>query len=287
MKAEINAIERLLKAGKSKVQRNQIWEQICAENGVGQVIGREIHFTPLDKQRLREYVVAEYRLDPQFDSRAVGRMDMARQDASEKLSRDSVFGRLIVLATAGTASVRVSGESTKTSQGSVLSVRLECLDIDHLQSRNLVIIENGGLMPYWADLRLPEYWKDSVILYRGHRENARSVSEIARNQPAEKLAWFYDFDPAGQALALDQGRGCTLVPEKWRELGRHTPFNQPKTHRNQSTALKRLKGRATGELLAIAKYMESEELALMQEHMVLRHVSLTALLLMAGPQPSV
>lgn len=287
MKAEINAIERLLKGSKSKVQRNQIWEQICAENGVGQVIGREIYFTPADRQRLREYVVAEHGLDPQYDSRAGGRMAMARKDSSEKLSRDSVFGQLIVLATAGNAKVRVSGEYVATPKGSVLSVLPEYLDIDHLQSQKLVIIENGGLMPYWADLQLPESWKDSVILYRGHRENARTVAEIARNQPADKLAWFYDFDPAGQALAFDQGRGCTLVPEKWRELGRHTPFNQPKTHRNQSTALKRLKGRATGELLAIAKYMESEELALMQEHMVLRHEPLTALLLMAGSQPSV
>lgn len=279
MPAEIAAIERLLKAGKSKVQRNQIWEQICAENGVGQVIGREIHFSPEDKQRLRDYAKAEHGIDPQFDSRAGGRMAMARQDASEKLSRDSVFGQLIVLATAGTAKVRAHGEEARTPQGSVLSVRPECLDTDHLQTQKLVIIENGGLMPYWTDLQLPECWKDSVILYRGHRENARSVAEIACNQPAEKLAWFYDFDPAGQALALDQGRGTTLVPEKWRELGRHTAFNQPKTHRNQSAALKRLKSRATGELLAIAEHMANEELAMMQEHMVLRRVDMRALFL--------
>ncbi len=281
MPAEIAAIERLLKTGKSKVQRNQIWEQICAENGVGRVIGREIHFTPADKQRLREYVLAEHGLDPQFDVRAGGPMAMARKDSSEKLSSDSVFGHLIVLATAGTAKVRASGEDVATPEGSVLSVLPECLDTDHLQSQKLVIIENGGVMPYWANLQLPASWKDSVILYRGHRENARSVAEIARNQPAEKLAWFYDFDPAGQALALDKDRGSTLVPEKWRELGRHTPFNQPKTHRNQSVALKRLKSRATGELLAIAEHMANEELAVMQEHMVLRHVPLAALALTA------
>lgn len=282
MKAEIAAIERLLKAGKSKVLRNKIWEQICAENGVGQVIGREIHFTPADRQRLREYVVAEHGLDPQFDSRAGGRMAMARKDSSEKLSSDSVFGQLIVLATAGNAKVRVGSKEVTTAKGSVLSVLPECLDTDHLQSQKLVIIENGGLMPYWADLQLPESWKDSVILYRGHRENARSVAEIARSQPADKLAWFYDFDPAGQALALDQARGSTLVPEKWREFGRHTPFNQRKIHRKHLTALNRLNSRATGELLAIAEHMASEELALMQEHMVLRQVPLMALALMAN-----
>lgn len=282
MPAEIAAIERLLKAGKSKVQRNRIWEQICAENGVGQVIGREIHFTPEDRQRLREYIVAEHGVDPQYDSRVGGRMAMARKDSSEKLSSDSVFGQLIVLATAGNAKVRASGEYVTTPEGAVLSVLPECLDTDHLQSQNLVIIENGGLMPYWADLQLPESWQDSVILYRGHRENARSVAEIGRNQPAQKLAWFYDFDPAGQALALDQAKGSTLVPEKWQEFGCHTPFNQPKTYRKHSAALRRLKARASGEFLAIAKHMEDEELALMQEHMVLRCVKMKVLSLPAN-----
>ncbi|RBW51420.1 hypothetical protein [Marinobacter sp. F3R11] len=277
MPAEITAIERMLKAGKSKVQRNKLWEQICAENGVGQVIGREIHFTPDDKQRLRDYIRAEHGVDPQYDSRAGGRMVMARQNASEKLSRDSVFGHLLVLATAGSTKVRVSGADVKTPQGSVLSVQPECLDTDYLKSSKLVIVENGGVMPCWADIRLPESWKSSVILYRGHRENARAVAEITRAQPADRLAWFYDFDPAGQVIALDQGRGSTLVPRVWREFGRHTPFNQPKTHRNQALALKRLKSRASGELLAIAQHMASEELALMQEHMVLRHVQLAAL----------
>ncbi|SHK83021.1 hypothetical protein SAMN05216369_3308 [Marinobacter antarcticus] len=277
MLAEIAAIERLLKAGKSKVQRSQTWEQICAENGVGQVIGREIHFTAADKQRLREYALAEHGVDPQFDSRVGGRMVMALQDASEKLSSDSVFGHLIVLATAGTAKVAVGGEEFRTPRGSVLSVLPGCLDTDHLQSQKLVIVENGGVVPYWADIRLPGSWENSVILYRGHRENVRTIAEIARNQPAGNLAWFFDFDPAGLALALDQGRGSALVAGKWRELGRHTPFNQPKIHRKQSVALKRLKARATGELLAIAEHMSNEELAVMQEHLTRRHIQLVAL----------
>lgn len=282
MPAEIAAIERLLRGGKSKVQRNQTWEKICAENGVGRALGREIHFTPLDKQRLREYVVAEHGLDPQFDTRAGGRMTMARLDASEKLTPDSVFGQLLVLATAGAAKVRVSDEDVTTPQGSVVSVRPDFLDAEHLQTQNLVIIENGGLMPYWSDFQLPGSCKNSVILYRGHRENVRAVADIVSRQPADKLAWFFDFDPSGQSLALDQGKGSTLVPSSWRELGRHTPFNQPKVHRKQSAALKRLKDRATGELLAIAEHMASQELAVMQEHLVRRNILLAELPLAYG-----
>lgn len=279
MRAEVGAIERLLRTGKTKVQRNKLWEQICAENGVGRVVGREIHFSPEDKQRLRDYAKAEYGTDPQFDSRAGGRMAMARFDASEKLTPDSVFGQLLVLATAGSADVKVDGKNASTPPGSVLSMRPDCLDAEYLQTQNLVIVENGGLMPYWADLKLPESYKSAVILYRGHRKNVRDVAEIASKQPANKLAWFFDFDPAGQSLALDQGKGCTLVPENWSEFDRHTPFNQPKTHRKQYVALQRLRNRATEELLSIAEHMASQELAVMQEHLVLRSVHMSAILL--------
>ncbi|MBK1852401.1 hypothetical protein FE845_13690 [Marinobacter sp. 1-4A] len=277
MPAEIAAIERLLRGGKSSVRRGKVWDQICAETGVGQVVGKEIHFTPEERQRLREYAKAEHGLDPQYDSRAGGRMAMASHNASEKLSPDSVFGELLVLATAGSANVRVSGEDVTTPLGSVLSVRSDCLDVEYLQTQNLVIIENGGLMPYWADLKLPASFTNSVILYRGHRENVRAVAELVSNQSSDKLAWFFDFDPSGQSLALDQGKGSTLVPADWPELGRHTPFNQPKVHRNQSVALKRLKGRATGELFAITEHMAREELAVMQEHLVRRNVRLMEL----------
>lgn len=67
MPAEISAIEHLLKTARLKVKRSQVWERICAENGVGQIIGREIHFTVAERQRLREYVQAEHGIDPQFD----------------------------------------------------------------------------------------------------------------------------------------------------------------------------------------------------------------------------
>ncbi|GGE78117.1 hypothetical protein GCM10011533_33100 [Streptosporangium jomthongense] len=277
MPAEIAAIERLLRGGKTKVRLNPTWEQICRENGVGQVIGREIHFTPDDKQRLRDYVLAEHGIDPQFDSRAGGRMAMARKDASEKLSTASVFGHLLVMATAGQSTVRVTGKGVSTPPGSVLSVLPDCLNAEHLHTQKLIIIENGGLMPHWADLQLTESWKDAVILYRGHRENARFVADIAREQPGHNLAWFFDFDPAGLAMALDQGRGNALIPQAWFDFGRHTAFNQPKTHRNQMNALKRLKVRGVGKVLKIAEHMEKEELALMQEHLVLRQVKMSAL----------
>jgi len=274
MKNEIAAVERLLRSDKTTVQRNKTWDTICAETGAGSVVGKEIHFTPTDKQRLREYIASESGLDPQFDSRAGGRMAMAHHDASEKLTSDSVFGHLVVLATTGSAAVKVNGDTIRTPPGSVLSVLPQDLDREHLKTQKLMIVENGAIMPHWRDIQLPNDWKHSVIMYRGHRANMRTVADIARSQPEEKLGWFFDFDPAGLALGIDQGRGRLMIPEQWFNFDSKTGFNQPGKYRDQSAAMDRIKRKATGELLDIIGYMEKYSLALMQEHLVQRRVAL-------------
>lgn len=282
MRNEIAAIERFLKSDKLKVKRNKTWDSICVETGAGAVVGKEIHFASADKQRLRAYIASACGVDPQFDSRSGGRMTMASHDASEKLTSDSVFGHLIVIATAGKSEIKVNGCTIKTPAGSVLSVLPENLDREHLKTQKLVIVENGAIMPCWHDIQLPNEWQDSVIIYRGHRENMRTVAEIGRTQPDEQLGWFFDFDPAGLALGLDQGRGVLMIPEEWSSFDSQTRFNQPDKHFVQQVALNRIKRQATGELQAIAEHMEKHGLALMQEHLVKRRTVLIERKILGG-----
>ncbi|MBE0508433.1 MAG: hypothetical protein IBX50_17225 [Marinospirillum sp.] len=282
MRNEIAAIERLLKSDKLKVKRNKTWDSICVETGAGAVVGKEIHFASADKQRLRAYIASACGVDPQFDSRSGGRMAMASHDASEKLTSDSVFGHLVVIATAGKSEIKVNGDTIKTPAGSVLSVLPENLDREHLKTQKLVIVENGAIMPYWHEIQLPGNWKDSVIIYRGHRENMRTVAEIARIQPDEQLGWFFDFDPAGLALGFDQGKGVLMIPEAWSSFDSKTGFNQPHKYHDQKNALNRIKKQATGELHAIVAHMEKHSLAVMQEHLVQRRVALIERKIMDG-----
>lgn len=263
MRNEIAVIERFLKSDKLKVKRNKTWDSICLETGAGAVVGKEIHFASADKQRLRAYVASVCGLDPQFDSRLGGRMAMAGYDASEKLTSDSVFGHLVVIATAGKSEIKVNGGTIKTPAGSVLSVLPENLDREHLKTQKLVIVENGAIMPCWHEIQLPGGWKDSVIIYRGHRENMRTVAEIARTQRDEQLGWFFDFDPAGLALGFDQGKGVLMIPEAWAGFNSETRFNQPNKYHDQKDALNRIKRQAGDDLLAIVEHMENHSLALM------------------------
>jgi len=277
MKNEIAAVERLLRSDKTTVQRNKTWEAICAETGAGNVVGKDIYFTSADKQRLREYIASESGLDPQFDSRAGGRMALANHDVNEKLTSDSVFGHLVVLATLGKASIKIDNVVTKTPLGSVLSVLPNKLDLEHLKTQKLLVVENGAVMPYWGDFELPSEWQNSIIIYRGHRENMRTVADIARSQPEENLGWFFDFDPAGLALAVDQGKGELLIPDQWFNFDSSTGFNQPNKYRDQQAVLSRVREKVTGELIDIVNHMEMNSLALMQEHLVNRRVGLIAI----------
>ncbi|PHQ16901.1 DUF7281 domain-containing protein [Marinobacter profundi] len=281
MSAELAAIERLLRRSRSSVRRNPTWEAIHQETGAGRIVAGEIHFSAEDRQRLREYARSVHGIDPLFDARDGGRLAMARYDSSEKLAKDSVFGRLLVMATAGNAEIRVSGSPVRTPPGAVLSVVPEQLDADALKGQPLVVIENGALMPHWPEIRLPDGWSDAVLLYRGHRENQRAATELMAVQPSERLGLFFDFDPAGLVMALQAGKGWLFVPRDWPQLCRDSGVNQPGVHRQQRAALQQLQHvqerSGSGDLAELRARMESEELAVMQEHIVQRQLELEVL----------
>jgi len=277
MRAELSVIERLLQGSKSSVRRNATWDRIHEETGAGSVIGRELHFTHEDRHRLRIYAQSLSGLDPQFDSRAGGRMAVAKYDASEKLSSDSVFGELLVIATAGSACISVQGVEVQTPPGSVISVLPDRLDRSRLRECRLVVIENGSVMPHWSEIRLPEGWEDSVLIYRGHRENLRTVATLVDEHPPETLAFFHDFDPAGLAMACHHGRGAVMVPADWRLLPGDSGPNQLDTHHKQRAQMKQLKQKNRAGDDSLVGQMANKHLALMQEHMITRNMPLTVI----------
>jgi len=273
---EFGAIERLLKKGERTVRVSKVWRRIHEETGAGIITRGQLQFTPSDLKRLREYGKYVSRgLDPRYDSLSGNRMEMAKKTQNEKFSSDSVFGDLLVLATAGETEVVINGQPVKTPQGSVLSIHPGTLDREALKQSRVVIIENGSLMPYWQDIRLPPEWQDGVLLYRGHRENMQLVRAIIEDQPAENLALYYDFDPEGLEMALGIGKGTVLIPTDWERLiedeGLRKEISQRDAYRRQSRAMTRLKRLAKGtDWESVVVAMGEVELAVMQEHLTVR-----------------
>lgn len=276
---ELNAIRRLLTSGNRSVRFSSTWESICSETGLGNRLGRELHFSPDEMIRLREYAVSAYGMDPQHDDPAVGRMAMADRDASEKLSSHSVFGHLLLLATVGTATITVSGQRVVSPTGSMITSEPEAVGRQQLREQNLIIIENGAVMTHAHQFQLPGAWRDSVCLYRGHGRNVRDVDSIIADQPSDRLGFFMDFDPAGVRLASLNGRGTLLVPDNWEALSHATPYNQPEVFHNQLSQLGDCLASTSMKVRTVAAHLKSEQLAIMQEHLVARKTQLAAIVL--------
>lgn len=280
MKAEFNAIKRLLISGKKTANRNPMWTRIHEETCCGTLVGREYHFTDNELYRLRQHAESFTRLDPLHDSTSGGRMDMAEKVSDEKLANDSVFGQLVVVATAGKAQVRVGGEFAQIPPGTILSVPFDNLDLDHLQQQKIVIIENGALMPECEHIRLPQGWEDSVFVYRGHRENVRHTQKLIEGHPAEHLGLFFDFDPAGLVMSLAVGKGHIFIPEDGQELriALDGDINNRSAFRKQSREMNRLRDQATDtNWEQVVDWLEKKEIAIMQEQLVRRNLPLVTL----------
>jgi hypothetical protein len=282
MKAEFKAINRLLQARKNEVARSDVWKRIYEETGLGAVRGNRFLFSEDDLDKLRQFgrSLTGGELDPLFYQPSGSRMDTAEIHSNEKFTSQSVFGNLLLLATAGDARVIIDGQPGATQPGSFLAVQPGAVNFEALTQQKLIVIENGSLMPDWHRIVLPPDWQNAVLLYRGHGENVRDVSKLVQAQPSEQLAVYYDFDPAGMFMALNWGRGHILVPQDWRALDCSAAggLNQRGTHRQQHAELKIAQAAAvTDQQRSILAFMAAHECAIMQEHMTSRAMPLIAI----------
>ncbi|UQG60613.1 hypothetical protein MIH18_01210 [Marinobacter sp. M3C] len=283
MKAEFKAITKLLQAGKREVARSSsVWKRIHEETGLGAVRGNKFLFSEDELDKLRQFgrALTGGELDPLFYQPAGPRMDMAELHSNEKFTSQSVFGSLLLLATAGNASVFINGQPSATQPGSVLAVKPSVVNREALTQQNLIVIENGSLMPDWHRIVLPPAWQHAVLLYRGHGENARDVNQLAQAQPSDRLALYYDFDPAGMAMALNWGKGNILVPQDWPGLDCSAAggLSQRGTYRQQHAALNMAQAAArTDQQRSIMAFMADHECAIMQEHITTRALPLVAI----------
>ena len=282
MKAEFKAITKLLQAGKRETARSDVWKRIHQETGLGAVRGNKFLFSEDELDKLRKYGLSLTggELDPLFQKPARSRMDTAEIHNNEKFTSQSVFGSLLLLATAGDASVSINGEPSATQPGSVLAVKPGAIDREALTQQRLIVIENGSLMPDWHRVYLPPTWQDAVLLYRGHGENAREVNKLVQAQPSERLGLYYDFDPAGMAMALNWGKGNILLPQDWLALDCSAAggLSQRSTYRQQYAELKIAQAAAgTDQQRSILAFMAAHECAIMQEHITVRALPLVAI----------
>ena len=274
-KSLIRAAQRVVKKGADRVLDNAVNRELQAVVGVGYVSGRHICFSVQDRLAIDSYFSKQLNMPlRQVELDVRDRVEAASQVENEKWASGTVFESLLSVASTGIIPTRHGDVSTP--YGCVFSLPLDALDWERVDS--IVIVENGAAIVHWKNIEdaLPKQYKGALLLYRGHGANQRHMKELVSMLPASARVCLYcDFDPAGINLAMNiaNGRHFDLAipacsPEEMRAMSRPDAYNE------QYETLASLIKSSSPAVADIAKLMQENRLAVMQEKVLVNRCML-------------
>lgn len=216
-RGEFTRIITLIKQRKSKVKQSGLWRSLCADLGIGEssADGRWVIFTADDREILRSTIRKQAGFDPLVDSlpdaESVDRLMMAGAIDQEKYARAAV-GKERLLLTVPHGDLLVDGRAYTVPPQTALWVDWRTVKLAADQA--LIIVENKAAFIHWNRSKLPVELKSAVAVYRGDKLEARALINWLKTLPADRVVGAYDFDPAGLAMAREQGVGSILVPSE-------------------------------------------------------------------------
>ncbi len=274
-KSLIRAAQRVVKKGADRVLDNAVNRELQAVVGVGYVSGRHICFSVQDRLAIDSYFSKQLNMPlRQVELDVRDRVEAASQVENEKWASGTVFESLLSVASTGIIPTRHGDVSTP--YGCVFSLPLDALDWERVDS--IAIVENGAAIVHWKNIEdaLPKEYKGALLLYRGHGANQRHMKELVSMLPASARVCLYcDFDPAGINLAMNiaNGRHFDLAipacsPEEMRAMSKPDAYNE------QYETLASLIKSSSPAVADIAKLMQENRLAVMQEKVLVNRCML-------------
>jgi hypothetical protein len=136
----------------------------------------------------------------------------------------------------------------------------------------VVVVENGDVMSHLHELRWPESLRDALFIYRGHTKDVNELKHLLKHKPPKQIFGFYDFDPAGLLMGLEDSIGFEgLVLPDIDIIAMHPDLLRRITQSNvffaQSEQLNRLQMKAPEVLVGPINAMVKSHIAIMQEPM--------------------
>jgi len=231
-KREYSAIQKALRQRPHEVPFNSVWEKIYVDLGVGINVGQKLILGNDDFFIMRKYATKVSESDPlSQDSGRLDRFEAASRFKDEKWADKNVF--------ANTMRVNVREGRVPTTNGQAVTppgtlLTIDATDLDVTQIHNVVIVENGIVAMHWDRCRIPQALESALMVYRGHGSETATVRQWLNCLPAETgLVGYFDFDPAGLALAVDYGVDAILVPQPFPDVRGASPGNKPEAYRVQ------------------------------------------------------
>ncbi|WP_017429336.1 DUF7281 domain-containing protein [Vreelandella jeotgali] len=238
MKRRLAAIQGVLQKRQRRVPASVDWLALHEEWDVGRLRGGYLHLSLEDREVMRQRAIQLYRADPMTLDLEKDRTALTEETANEKLSRQRAFGRLLRVAVPGhgvTVATLEPGQGDElflpTPPGVLLSVEPSQLLLDTAHITRVLVIENAQLVERWWELvpLLPEAWRhNTLIAYRGHRQDLRSLLEWIKSHREHITLGFYgDFDPHGVRIGL-RSYAPLMPPEQFWLIGPDDPASIPR-----------------------------------------------------------
>lgn len=193
------------------VPASTYWNTLCQDEGLGRLLARRWHLTEEEKQTLRAIVTRETSTDPCLSELPQDRMAQAREASDEKLAREPVFAKLMLVAKRDSPIQMKDGRLGATPAGTCLAVPEQQLDLS--AETHIIVVENGSAIQHWHQVKVPEAWSHALWCYRGHGSNAAALARLLKNNSHAHIAWYCDLDPAGLVLAM-HAQHLMLVPQR-------------------------------------------------------------------------
>jgi hypothetical protein len=209
-KLRANMISNLLCDPRRKTKVSDNWRWIMDEYNVGRLRGGLMEFTGDDLRVLKQIYIAEVGYDPTTTSVSGNRTEVARFNANEKFSTESVRQSQVSCTALG-GPLRV--EDDEIAVIPEMDYRLNWTRVRLEQYDGVVVIEN-----YEAFIFIDRFvFLDighCLVLYRGHDYSAKNVLRMLEMNTAKRVFGFTDPDPAGLGILLDNPRYTdALVPK--------------------------------------------------------------------------
>lgn len=278
------ATRKALQKGKSWVQCSTVWDEIVDHMGIGCRHKGGYRISEPEWRKLRCALERDTGRDPMTEHLGGDRMTQVGYAPNEKLAKQGVFERPVLVSSIGGVPIPIRDGAFQIP-GSIDFIGLsgEQIDQEELANRHLVVIENGTLITYRDDLALPPPFNQSVLVYRGHGIGAQAVRNLVIGHPHERLAFFYDFDPAGLSMASNAGKGSAIIPSDWRSMTKESKGNKPSAfHAQQDQLYSALGNRCSPDMTAVLSHMANHQIAVTQEALVHHRVRLKSIPMVAG-----
>jgi hypothetical protein len=266
-----SVIQRELKARKMSVTLNATWMWLHEEYEIGRVVGNSLKLTNADHAKLRKIGRFHTGGDLLSETPEGGRLEVAARFRDEKLATENVFAGMVRVSMRNGTIPLLQGEAV-TPPGTLLSVNITDLEVERLTC--IVVVENGVVARAWHRCRIPAHLESALMVYRGHDHESRTVRLwLDELTPKVKKIGYFDFDPAGIAMALDIHLDSILIPDDLSDDLVAEHYNKPQMFLKQRAQRPDLDQKIPQSMRSIWEWMteDGRQCAVTQESLTVRN----------------